>query len=30
MLMTNLGFFVLAGLILPWVWRTPSLQDWAQ
>ena len=29
MLMTNLGFFVLAGLILPWVWKTPSAQDWA-
>jgi len=29
MLMTNLGFFVLAGLILPWVWKTPSLEDWA-
>lgn len=29
MLMTNLGFFVLAGLLLPWVWRAPSLQDWA-
>jgi drug/metabolite transporter (DMT)-like permease len=29
MLMTNLGFFVLAGLMLPWVWKTPSLQDCA-
>jgi drug/metabolite transporter (DMT)-like permease len=29
MLMTNLGFFVLAGLMLPWVWKTPSAQDWA-
>lgn len=29
MLMTNLGFFVLAGLILPWVWRMPSAQDCA-
>lgn len=29
MLMTNLGFFVLAGLMLPWVWRAPSLHDWA-
>jgi drug/metabolite transporter (DMT)-like permease len=28
MVMTNLGFFVLAGLILPWVWKTPSLHDW--
>ncbi len=27
MVMTNLGFFILAGLILPWVWRTPSLKD---
>jgi drug/metabolite transporter (DMT)-like permease len=29
MLMTNLGFFVLAGLILPWVWKMPSAQDCA-
>jgi drug/metabolite transporter (DMT)-like permease len=29
MLMTNLGFFVLAGLILPWVWKMPSAQEWA-
>ena len=28
MLMTNLGFFVLAGLMLPWVWKMPSAQDW--
>jgi drug/metabolite transporter (DMT)-like permease len=28
MLMTNLGFFILAGIILPWVWKTPSLKDW--
>ena len=27
MVMTNLGFFVLAGLMLPWVWKTPSLHD---
>jgi len=27
MVMTNLGFFVLAGLMLPWVWKTPSLFD---
>jgi drug/metabolite transporter (DMT)-like permease len=27
MLMTNLGFFVLAGLMLPWVWKTPSVHD---
>jgi drug/metabolite transporter (DMT)-like permease len=29
MLMTNLGFFVLAGLLLPWVWKMPSAQEWA-
>jgi drug/metabolite transporter (DMT)-like permease len=29
MLMTNMGFFVLAGLMLPWVWQTPSLHDCA-
>jgi drug/metabolite transporter (DMT)-like permease len=28
MVMTNLGFFILAGLILPFVWKTPSLHDW--
>ena len=27
MVMTNLGFFVLAGMMLPWVWKTPSLVD---
>jgi drug/metabolite transporter (DMT)-like permease len=27
MVMTNLGFFVLAGLMLPWVWKTPTLFD---
>jgi drug/metabolite transporter (DMT)-like permease len=27
MVMTNLGFFVLAGLMLPWVWRTPTRFD---
>lgn len=27
MVMTNLGFFVLAGMLLPWVWKTPSLFD---
>jgi drug/metabolite transporter (DMT)-like permease len=28
MLMTNLGFFILSAIIVPWVWRTPSAQDW--
>ena len=28
MVMTNLGFFILAGLISPWVWKTPSIEDW--
>jgi len=28
MVMTNLGFFVFAGMMIPWVWRTPSLHDW--
>jgi drug/metabolite transporter (DMT)-like permease len=27
MVMTNLGFFFLAGMMLPWVWKTPSLVD---
>jgi len=27
MVMTNLGFFLLAGMMLPWVWKTPSLHD---
>jgi drug/metabolite transporter (DMT)-like permease len=27
MVMTNLGFFILAGLMLPFVWKTPSLHD---
>jgi drug/metabolite transporter (DMT)-like permease len=27
MVMTNLGFFLLAGMMLPWVWKTPSLID---
>ncbi|MGD0492672.1 MAG: DMT family transporter [Steroidobacteraceae bacterium] len=27
MVMTNLGFFFLAGLMLPWVWKTPSPAD---
>lgn len=28
MVLTNLGFFVLAGILLPWVWKTPSAHDW--
>jgi drug/metabolite transporter (DMT)-like permease len=28
MVMTNLGFFILSAILLPWVWRTPSPQDW--
>ncbi len=28
MVLTNLGFFVLAGIVLPWVWKTPSLHEW--
>ncbi|MGA2343996.1 MAG: DMT family transporter, partial [Steroidobacteraceae bacterium] len=28
MVMTNLGFFILAGIMLPWVWKTPSIEDW--
>jgi drug/metabolite transporter (DMT)-like permease len=28
MVMTNLGFFILAGILLPWVWKMPSMQDW--
>ena len=27
MLTTNLGFFILAGIMLPWVWKAPSLHD---
>jgi drug/metabolite transporter (DMT)-like permease len=27
MVMTNFGFFCLAGMMLPWVWKTPSLLD---
>jgi drug/metabolite transporter (DMT)-like permease len=27
MVMTNLGFFILAGVMLPFVWKTPSLHD---
>jgi drug/metabolite transporter (DMT)-like permease len=27
MVLTNLGFFCLAGMMLPWVWKTPSLTD---
>jgi drug/metabolite transporter (DMT)-like permease len=27
MVMTNLGFFCLAGMMLPWVWKTPSPAD---
>jgi drug/metabolite transporter (DMT)-like permease len=27
MVMTNVGFFLLAGMMLPWVWKTPSLRD---
>ncbi|HTV95397.1 MAG TPA: DMT family transporter [Steroidobacteraceae bacterium] len=27
MLMTNLGFFILSGMILPWVWTMPSAHD---
>jgi drug/metabolite transporter (DMT)-like permease len=27
MVMANLGFFCLAGMMLPWVWKTPSLFD---
>jgi drug/metabolite transporter (DMT)-like permease len=27
MVMTNLGFFILAGAILPFVWKTPSTHD---
>lgn len=29
MVMTNAGFFVLAGIMLPWVWKTPSLSECA-
>ena len=28
MVMTNLGFFILSAILLPWVWRGPSMQDW--
>jgi drug/metabolite transporter (DMT)-like permease len=28
MVTTNLGFFALAGIMLPHVWTTPSLHDW--
>ena len=28
MVMTNLGFFILAGIMLPWVWKRPSAEDW--
>lgn len=28
MVMTNLGFFILSGTRLPWVWKTPSLDEW--
>ena len=28
MVTTNLGFFVLAGMMLPWVWIRPSIEDW--
>jgi drug/metabolite transporter (DMT)-like permease len=28
MVMTNLGFFILAGIMLPWVWKRPSSEDW--
>ena len=29
MVTTNLGFFVVAGMMLPWVWKTPSAHQWA-
>jgi drug/metabolite transporter (DMT)-like permease len=28
MVMTNSGFFILSTILLPWVWKTPSTQDW--